>query len=58
MFLPNDDQVKMAAIESVYTEYMGKIKALYDEQNHIIDLFSNKLKEKKMDQLRTLINKN
>ena len=51
----NENQKKIAEIETIHAEYMEQIKKLRDQQNEIIAEFVKKLEEKKMDKIRSLI---
>ena len=52
----NDNQKKVAEIEAIQAEYMNEIEKLRVQQNEIISAFIKKLEEKKINNLRALIN--
>ena len=52
----NENQKKVAEIEAIQAEYMNEIEKLRVQQNEIISAFIKKLEEKKINNLRALIN--
>ena len=53
----NENQEKIVEIEAIYNEYMNEIEKLRAQQDEIISEFVKKLEEKKIEKLRSLINK-
>jgi mRNA-degrading endonuclease RelE of RelBE toxin-antitoxin system len=56
MSIQNHNQKKIAAIEAIYAEYIKEIQKLKDRQDKVISRFIKKLEEKKIKNIRTLIN--
>jgi len=52
----DDNQKKMTEIDAIYADYISEIGRLRDEQHRVATEFMTKLEEKKIENLRTILN--
>lgn len=51
----DENKKKIEAIETIYTEFVGRIQELRDEQNRIVTEFIKKLEEEKIKSINNII---